>query len=453
MLRGEVSEKYITQAEADAANNEPLPTVPPPAEQRPRNFLMAEVQDRLLADTRLGNTPKERLDKVLKGGLKVYTHLRPHAADRSRRRHHQREAVLAERPRVDLVAGRHRAVDRRGEGDGRRHRLRHQPVQRRHPPARAPTGSTWKVITLAGAFQAGYSPNDTVDGTAPCAVPSKFPDVPPDQLPVNSEPHEGGDMSISEATAGSVNCAFVRLSTSVGQDNLIALAHKMGIEQQTLQPLLNLSIGTIEATPLEMATVMATIANNGMHHTPYVVAKAVNPDGTVLIDDTNNAGDQVINPDVAKCEQNVLRGVVTHGTGTAAEVGGETIYGKTGTSDNLANAWFIGAVPSLATSVWFGDQYGNVSGAGFGGSAAAPIFQDFMSQALANVPDAPLPDPGPVCARPGEFVNPDGGRDAANPNQPVFVPQPQVQQLSTVPAPATPVAPAANTPPANRPNG
>jgi penicillin-binding protein 1A len=436
VLRGEVSEKYITQAEADAANNEPVPTIPPPAEQRPRNFLVAEVQDRLLADTRLGNTPKERLDKVLKGGLKVYTTfdhtLQSEAVDATTNYRPSSpsgpdwiSSLVAIEPSTGavkaMVGGTDFAVNQYNVAT--------------HTPGRQP-GSTWKVITLAGALQAGYSPDDTVDGTAPCAVPSKFPNVPPEQLPVNSEPHEGGDMSIWEATAGSVNCAFVRLSTSVGQDNLIALAHRMGIEQQTLQRLLNLSIGTIEATPLEMATVMATIANNGVHHTPYVVAKAVNPDGTVLIDEAGNPGDQVISPDVAKCEQNVLRGVVTHGTGTEAEVPGETIYGKTGTSDELANAWFIGAVPSLATSVWFGNQYGNVPDAGFGGSAAAPIFQEFMSQALQNVPDAPLPDPGAVCARPGEFVNPDGGRTATNPTPPAFVPQPaaaqpQVQQLPT----------------------
>jgi penicillin-binding protein 1A len=233
----------------------------------------------------------------------------------------------------------------------------------------------------------------------------------------------------------------------VGQDNLIAFAHRMGIQQQTLQKVLNLSIGTIEATPLEMATVMATIANNGVHHTPYVVSKVVNADGTVLVDESNNPGDAVLSPDVAKCEQNVLRGVVTRGTGTAAEVPGETIYGKTGTTDNTANAWFIGAVPSLATSVWFGNRLSNEPGAGFGGESAAPIFQDFMRKALATVPDAGLPDQGPVCGRPGEFVNPDGGRDATNPNAPIFVPTPQlptVQQLPTAPTPTAP--PAATTP-------
>ncbi len=444
VLRGEVEQKYITQAEADAANNEPLPTIAPQPEQRPRNFLVAEVQDRLLADTRLGNTPKERLDKLLKGGLKIYTTfdhaLQDEAVDATNNAKPQFgsdwiSSLVAIEPSTGAVKAMVGGTDFATS----------QYNVATHPPGRQP-GSTWKVITLAGALQAGYSPNDTVDGTAPCPVPSQFPGVPPDQWPTNSDGDEGGPQPIWSATANSVNCAFVRLSTSVGLDNLITLAHKMGIQQQTLQKVLNLSIGTIEATPLEMATVMATIANNGVHHTPYVVAKVVNPDGTVLIDETNNPGEQVITSDVAKCEQNVLRGVVTGGTGTAAAVAGETIYGKTGTTDNRANAWFIGAVPSLATSVWFGNQTGNVAGAGFGGASAAPIFQAFMSQALSGVPDAPLPDPGPVCARPGEYVNPDGGRNAINPLGTAPVPLPQVQTLPTSPSPTTPSAPTRTIP-------
>ena len=440
VLRGEVEQKYITQAEADAANNEPLPTVSPPAEIRPTNLLVSEVQGRLLADTRLGNTPKERLDKVLKGGLKVYTtfdqNLQNMAVDATNNAKPQYGAdwissLVAIEPSTGAVKAMVGGTDFATS----------QYNVATHDPGRQP-GSTWKVITLAGALQAGYSPNDQIDGTAPCAVPSQFPGVPADQLPTNSDGDEGGLQTLWNATSNSVNCAFVRLSTSVGQDNLIKLAHAMGIQQQTLQKVLNLSIGTIEATPLEMATVMATIANNGVHHTPYVVAKVVNADGTVLIDETNNPGDKVLDPDVARCEQNVLRGVVTHGTGTAAEVGGETIFGKTGTTDNRANAWFIGAVPSLATSVWFGNQTGNVGGAGFGGVAAAPIFQAFMRQALAGVPDAGLPDAGPDCARPGAFVNPDGGRDLTSPNAPIVAPLPQVQQLPTTPAtPASPSPP------------
>ena len=312
------------------------------------------------------------------------------------------------------------------------------------------------MITLAAALMNGYSPNDQVDGTDPCAVPSQFPGVPPDQLPTNSDGNEAGLHTIAHATAASINCAFVRLSTSVGQDKVIDLAKQMGLTQGTLQKILNLSIGTIEATPLEMATVMATIANNGIHHTPVFVQKVLNSDGTVRFDNTVRAGDVVLSPEVAACEQNVLRGVITGGTGTAAAVSGQTPYGKTGTTDDRTDAWFIGATPQLATSVWFGFRERAIGGAGFGGDSAAPIFSQYMSGVLEGSPNVGLPDPGPVCARPGLYVNPDGGRGAPVnvpvvpvPAQTPTVQTPTVQQLPSTPAATTPpvTIPSANPKP------
>ena len=93
-----------------------------------------------------------------------------------------------------------------------------------------------------------------------------------------------------------------------------------------------------------MASVMATIANNGVHHPPYVVQKVVGPDGTVVFDQ-NDPGSVAFSPEVAACEQNILRGVVTGGTGGNAAVDGHTVYGKTGTTDARNDAWFIGATP------------------------------------------------------------------------------------------------------------
>jgi membrane peptidoglycan carboxypeptidase len=193
-----------------------------------------------------------------------------------------------------------------------------------------------------------------------------------------------------------------------------------------------------------MATVMATIANRGVHHTPFVVAKVVSADGKVIIDDTTNAGDEALTTDVADCEQNVLRGAVNGAgaTGYNASVAGQAIFGKTGTTDNLTDAWFIGANPGgnglqLATAVWFGNRTAAKEGAGFGGDSAAPIFQAFMSAALDGQPDAALPAPGPVCGRTGQVVNPDGGRTAAAPDVPAL---PTVEQTPSVrPPTSTPV--------------
>src|SRR5262249_6908141 len=236
---------------------------------------------------------------------------------------------------------------------------------------------------------------------------------------INAEGGGGGYETLWHATADSVNCAFVRLSTSVGQDKIMEMAHDMGITQQRLFPHLTLSIGDVEATPLEMATVISTVANDGVHQDPYFVQKVVAPNGQTPIDESARAGlgRAVMPPDVAECEQLMLRNVITGGTGTGyTEVPGHEPFGKTGTTDNRSDAWFIGATPQLATAVWFGNRTTNTLSAGFGGPTAGPIWRQFMRNALAGQPDIPLPDQATnaVCNRPGGVVNQDGGRTAGN---------------------------------------
>lgn len=449
VLRAMVEEHYITQEQADVANNEPPPAIKPAANPIVgHDFLTTEVLQDLLKDPRLGTTEKERGDKILKGGLKIYTTFDPQL---------QRMAIDATnnaKPQIGadwvsslvsidpstgavkaMVSGQDYAVDQTNIATSQYGRQ---------------TGSTFKVITLATALTNGYSPNDIVNGTSPCSV-AGF-----DGYTVNDEPG-GGDIPIWEATSGSVNCAFVRIATSVGEAKVIDMAHKMGVAKDNLQAFLTLTLGVFTQNTETMADVMATIASGGTHHAPYVVQKIVFPDGKVL--DTSSPGEQVLSPEVAACEQNVLRGVVTGGTGTGAAVGGHTVYGKTGTTDAQGDAWFIGATPQLATAVWFGNWRSVEGGAGFGGASAAPVFQAFMSEALANEPDIPLPDPGPVCARAGQQVIDTGGRTANVPVVPVIPQPPTVQTTPPTPAappataPAAPVAPAAAAAPADRGNG
>jgi membrane peptidoglycan carboxypeptidase len=294
--------------------------------------------------------------------------------------------------------------------------------------------------------------------------------VPPEQWPNNSaDGAEDGLHSLDHSTAHSINCAFVRLATSVGYDKVITTAHAMGITKDNInEPILSETLGTYEQNTQTMATVMATIANNGVHHTPYVVQKVVDGAGKVVFDKSNDPGDQALPADVANCEANVLRNVVDGGgTGGKAHVDGQLIFGKTGTTDNTTDAWFIGAnAPGggmqLATAVWFGNYKGNFGGAGFGGDSAAPVFQSFMSRALAGQGSGAMPDRGPVCARPGgRVVNQDGGFTTAAPVVPVIPQLPTVQPPPTAPTPTAPAAPAPTAPaaapaaaaPADRGNG
>jgi penicillin-binding protein 1A len=428
VLQAEVDQGFITQQQADAAKQEPLPTWLPQEELRPRNYLTAEVQDRLLADTRLGATPKERHDRLLKGGLKIYTTFDKNLQNQAEWATENMLPAGKEGPdwvsslvAIEPSTGAVRAMVGGPDFANSQYNIA------THAPGRQP-GSTWKIITLAAALANGYSPDDTVDGSARCGVPKLFGAA----TTTNSEGDGGGNERLWEATAGSVNCAFVRLSTSIGQEKVMDMAHRMGISQLTLFPHLTLSIGDIEATPLEMASVTATIANDGVHQSPYFVDRIIGPDGLPLsgFNDSTRPGNPVMSPEAAQCEQVMLRQVITNGTGTSyTEVDGHEPFGKTGTTDGRSDAWFVGGTPQMVAAVWFGNKTTNTLPAGFGGPTAGPIWRSFMTDALEGKDNVPLPDvaANPVCNLPGRHVDENGGRA-----EPVIVRSPTSQQAPTV---------------------
>jgi len=264
------------------------------------------------------------------------------------------------------------------------------------------SGSTWKVITLAAALESGFSPRDSVSGSSPCA----FGDL------GQTQNAEGGDgtMSLRLATAHSVNCAFVRTELAVGFPKLIDTAHALGITQDTLEPVLTLTLGAIESTPVEMATVTSTIANGGVHHPPVFVSKIVTSTGDVIFDAAKDVdGNRAVSAETAACETDMLRGVVTGGTGTAAGLAGNRpVAGKTGTTDAKADANFLGFTPQLVAFIWHGNALARVPGAGFGGEIPARIFKRFMDSALSGQPVVDFAAPGPSCDRPGASISETG---------------------------------------------
>jgi penicillin-binding protein 1A len=315
-------------------------------------------------------------------------------------------------------------------------------------------GSTWKVITLAAALDAGFSPDDSVSGATPCA----FKGLGQTQ---NDEPG-GGTMPIRTAIAKSVNCAFARIELAVGINNVVTMATKLGINPNRpstpgvhLDPVLTLTLGTILATPVEMATVMSSVASGGIHHAPYFVQKIVGPDGNTLYEQSAQ-GDRVLSPDVANCEMNLLRGVVTDGTGGNANLSDRPVFGKTGTTDGHHNAAFYGGTPGqLVAFVWYGNKDANIDDAGFGGETPARIWHAFMQAQLAGAPIVPLPPPGPVCSRPGSSIT-DTGRELGTPATLFPAPSPSVvinppRTTPTAPATTPTTAPAATTAPTTKP--
>jgi membrane peptidoglycan carboxypeptidase len=398
VLKQMVNEKYITQAQADEANQAPLPTIKPQEDLRPRDAWTEEVQDRLFNDPRysvLGKDRQARQDTILRGGLKIYTTLDPAAQLKAQTAINN---TLPEKPgftaslvAMDPTSGAVRAMVAGPGFENSQYNIATSSPGRQ-------AGSTWKVITLATAMQNHYSANDPVNGSSPCDFGNLGQTV-------NAEAGEGV-MPLRQATAGSVNCAFVNIELSLGFNKVIDMAHKLGITQNTLQPILTLTLGTIESTPLEMATVASSIANMGMHHDPYFIDKIVNRDGIAIYQE-QHPGVQVLDRDAAACEIDLLRGVVTGGTGTGAAVPGWSVAGKTGTTDSKADAWFLGMTPTLTAVVWHGNAQGRVPGAGFGGQIPATIFRNFMTAQLSGA-DPGWEAPPPWCNAPGGFISPTG---------------------------------------------
>jgi penicillin-binding protein 1A len=453
VLKTMVERHHITQEQADAANREGLPTVKPSSELRPENAWAERVQQVLFNDPRLGSTPKERRDKVLQGGLKVYT---------------------TKDPQMQLLADRAVADGLRGAKSGFGAALVAmdpntgyvKAMSDNRPYAEAKfnlatdgagrqVGSSFKVTTLGTVLQNGYSRNDQVDGSAPCRVPGF------DGQSTNAGGEgEGGIMTLDQAATQSVNCAFVRMSTAVGIEKVIDMAQKMGMRPNVAgrQPVnewrvLTFTLGVISITPLEMANIAATIGGGGVHHDPVFVSKVVDQDGKVLFDETGRPGNRALDPEVANCEVSILHGPLGPG-GTAGGKGipGRDAWGKTGTNDRQISSAFIGGTPNLVSFVWHGNPDADEPGAGFGAGVPNTIWRNFMIPATGSLPDTAFPSPGPACNAPGRFIDPVAGRTDKPAAPP---PPPSTEPTDTtpvpVPQPAPAPAPAPTSPPITTP--
>jgi len=214
----------------------------------------------------------------------------------------------------------------------------------------------------------------------------------PDYEVHTAEDSYQGDINVTKATVLSDNTVFAQLDADLGPDKVRDTAYAMGVTSH-LDALPAEAIGglRIGVTPLEMADAYATLANGGSHYPATIINKVVFPDGSV-----DHLGDQppkrVFSDGEAYAATQVLKQVITSGTGTAAGYGCPAA-GKTGTANNLENAWFVGYTPRMSTAVWVGFPQGNIPMAdGFGGALAAPIWHDFMQEASgAYCGDFPQP--------------------------------------------------------------
>jgi penicillin-binding protein 1A len=226
------------------------------------------------------------------------------------------------------------------------------------------TGSSIKIFILAAALEAGVQPDDIIDGTSPCVLPDpNDPKVPFPITDATSKPLA----PLQDMTWSSINCAFARLSQIVGLHRVVDTTYRMASSpylqpglagRVPIEPLASYATGANPMAPIDMASGMQTIANQGLHHEPYYVDYVDRADGTRLYTH-EDPGVQVLDPGVALTEVSILKGVLTKGTGRRSlSKFPFPAAGKTGTQTFNTNSWFVGSTPQLTTAVWVGDPDG-----------------------------------------------------------------------------------------------
>ncbi|HET6946701.1 MAG TPA: penicillin-binding protein 1A [bacterium] len=221
--------------------------------------------------------------------------------------------------------------------------------------------------------------------------------------PKNYDGKFRGPLTLRTAVEQSINIPAIKTLGELGPQTVIAYAKRMGITSP-LQPHLSLALGTPDVTPLEMAAAYGTLASMGVRAEPIAVRRVATRDGQILEDNLPRR-ELVLSSDVAYLMIDILKGVITRGTGRAAGIG-RPAAGKTGTTDDYRNAWFIGFTPQLSTAVWVGNDDNTPMRRVVGGMVPARIWRTFMSAAMQPLPaeDWPRPDgvvTATVCAPSG----------------------------------------------------
>ena len=264
--------------------------------------------------------------------------------------------------------------------------------------SRRQPGSTFKTITLATAIEQGIDPSATTYMSAP------FSWRPDPSSPTWNVATAGGEyagaVSLENATLASDNTVYAQLAIDVGPPNIVDMAKRLGVRTSPLTPVPSITLGAEGVSPLEMATVYATLADGGVYHPPTAIKTVLDASGQQLLG-KRNRGVRVIQDGVAAEVTRILGENMHSGTGTGALMSDDRPEaGKTGTTDNHTDAWFCGFTPTLATCVWIGypdatkSMY-NIEGvsAVSGPTLPADIWHTYMDSALAGTPPVDFPAP------------------------------------------------------------
>ena len=389
VLKAMLSQKEISPADLGRANRAPLPKasdVHLPGIEGPAPFFVNYVKQQLIE--------KYGTRKVFGGGLDVQSTIDLRLQKLAR---HAIESVLKEPngPSAALVAIRPNT----GEilamygGDNYRQSQFNLAVQ-----GERQAGSSFKPYVLATALREGVSPSTTFPSRpVSIFIGDKY------WVVHNYENDYMGSADLATATIVSDNSVFAQLTRLVGPGNVARTARSLGITRH-LNPYFAIGLGADPVSPLEMARAFSTFANEGRRvdgsafgNRPRAIARVTNAQGRI-VDDNRPLAHTVLTQDEDALLTSILEGVVRSGTGKRAALRDRAVAGKTGTTENYGDAWFVGYTPQLATAVWVGypnklkpmlTEYHGQAVAG--GTFPAEIWRAFMQPALAGSPVEPFP--------------------------------------------------------------
>jgi membrane peptidoglycan carboxypeptidase len=314
-------------------------------------------------------------------------------------------------------------------------------------------GSSFKPIVLAEALKQGTPLTTVYD--APGKKTFRGADSGDDWVVANYADAGLGSLDLVDATANSSNTAYAQLQLDVGVDNTVALARRMGITGE-LPEVPSLVLGTASVSVLDMASAYTTFMNEGEHVPPYPVTRVTDASGTVLYESPTER-DRVLPPEVADQVNWTLNQVVESGTGTEARFE-QPAAGKTGTTENYRDAWFVGYTCRLTAAVWVGypgtetrymERVHGLDGV-TGGSIPAEIWRLFMEQATQDMDSCPFEQPERAPAPASRSSSSDGRTVATAPSTSTTTPpSPTIEAPSatttTEPPPPPPPPPTSTT--------
>ena len=381
-----MEEGFITREQMDKAAAEPLKLRP----MKPKDKVAAYFVE----NVRRYVQEKYGADVLYKEGLTIYTTLNLSAQKAARDALLKGLTEMEERGKYakDLVQGALYCMEVKtgairamvGGRDFNKSEFNRATQSRRQP------GSAFKPLIYTAAFDKGMNPSTRfIDSPVVFADPSQEDGL---WKPKNFDEKFLGPITMRTALVQSRNVVTVKILQDIGIDYATSYAANMGIESP-LSRNLSLALGSSGVTLQELVRAYDVLANQGKKVTPFFIRKIVDRTGNVF-EETKVQTEQVIDPRIAFMTSYVMQDVVESGTGRRVKSIGRPVAGKTGTTNDIRDAWFVGFTPSLITGVWVGfDQEKSLGKQEVGGRAAAPIWLYFMEKVLQNKPVEAFPVP------------------------------------------------------------